>query len=139
MRLQLNADDRAAILDLINQYSYGYDTQDWDLFSSIWADDAVLAAAGAETRTAEGITALARKRREGLAQDGIQTRHYQTNTLLTKHGNDHATGRTMIFVAWQRSGEPTPTPMHTGQYRDEYVRTANGWRIVRRELVVDHD
>ena len=30
----LDASDRLAILDLISSYSYGYDTQDWELFAS---------------------------------------------------------------------------------------------------------
>ena len=33
----MNTEDHATILDLISRYSYSYDTQDWELFASIWA------------------------------------------------------------------------------------------------------
>ena len=56
----MNIEDRQAIADLISAYSYGYDTLDWDLFGSIFAPDAVM----------------------GTGVGEVQTRHYQTNTLL---------------------------------------------------------
>ena len=134
----MNADDRAAILDLISGYSFGYDTQDWELVESIFAEDAVLSGARGESVGRDAVVRGLRKRRERLAGEGIQTRHYQTNTLLQEE-DGAVFGRTLMFVAWQHDGEPGPKPMHTGEYRDRFARTPHGWRIARRELVVDHD
>jgi hypothetical protein len=131
--------DRQDIADLISAYSYGYDTLDWELFGSIFAPDAIMASPLGESQGRETIVARSREFRERLAADGVQTRHYQTNTLLNEGSDGRIGGRTLVFVAWQHTGEPGPTPMHTGEYRDEYVRTPDGWRIARREVVIDHD
>lgn len=135
----MNADDRQAILGLISGYSYGYDTQDWDLIESIFPEDAVLAGARGESVGRTAVVSVLRRRRERLASEGIQTRHYQTNTLLNENEDGTVSGRTLMFVAWQRDGEPGPEPMHTGEYRDRFVHSRDGWHIARRELVVDHD
>jgi len=81
----------------------------------------------------------AKKRREGLASEGIQNRHYQTNTILEEVGKDQVNGRTMLLVAWQREGEPAPSVVHTGEYHDEFLRSQDGWRLARRDILVDHD
>ncbi len=133
----LNADGRQAILDLISRYSHGYDTEDWDLFASIWADDAVVLVGETETWSATRILEVSRQARETLAAENIQTRHSQTNTLLEEQG-DRITGRTIVSVAWQHADEHKPVLMHTGEYLDEFVRVDGQWRIARREVVIDH-
>ncbi len=137
----MDAQDRQEILDLIANYSYGYDTRDWDRFASVWDDAAQLGGPGGQGALVgpDAIVEWARTRREGLAGDGIQTRHYQTNTLLEEINDGRVRARTMMFIAHQHQGEPGPRPMHTGEYNDEFVRTSEGWRFARRELQVDHD
>ena len=53
--------DHRAVLDLISRYSNGYGTQDWVLFASIWADEAMLVAGETETCSAQRIVAVSRK------------------------------------------------------------------------------
>ena len=135
----MDAATRQDILDLISRYSYGYDDQDWDMFDSIWAEDAVWTIS---TMRFEGRTAIVdglRSFREGRAADGFQTRHYQTNTLLSPAGDGFVKGSTLVLVAWQRAGEAAPTPVHTGVYRDEFVKTSAGWRFGSRLGELDHD
>jgi hypothetical protein len=81
-RPMLEAADRLEILDLVAKYSYGYDTLDWELMGSVWTDDATLVTGRGEQHSQAGIVEGFRARCEGLRDQGIQTRHYQTNTLL---------------------------------------------------------
>ena len=135
----LQAEDRLAIAELASKYSYGYDTLDWELIGSIWTDDATLVTRRGERHSRAEIVDGSRTRREGLRDDGVQTRHYQTNPLLEATGPGTARGRTLLFVAWQHDGEPQPTPMHSGEYHDEFTQVDGEWRISRREIVIDHD
>ena len=135
----MDMQDRQQILDLISGYSYGYDGQDWDLFESLWADEAVLKGGPTTRRGPAEIVAGFRARRERLAAEGVQTRHYQTNTLLSDAGGGRVMGRSLLLVAWQRAGEPAPVVRHTGVYTDEFFKTGAGWRIVSRTVDIDHD
>ena len=135
----ISVDTRLAIEYLIAAYSFGYDEMEWDLYSSIWDDDAVLASPLGEQQGREKIVASARQRRENLKAQGIQTRHYQTNTLLTLVDEENIRGRTMLHVAWQRQGEKEPVLKHTGVYIDKYRLTHRGWLLVRRQIKIDHD
>ena len=135
----ISLDTRFAIEDLVTSYSYGYDQMEWDLYASIWAEDAVLASSAGEQKGREMLVSGARKWREHLQTQGIQTRHYQTNTLLTFVDKEHLQGRTMLQVAWQKHGKKEPVLVHTGIYTDEYQLIDSGWLIVRRQITIDHD
>ena len=138
-RCPTNADDRQAILDLISSYSYAYDASDLERFAALFQANAVVTfRQGNLTGNAHIREAMAARRR-WVAQQGIQPRHYQTNTLLTEIAEGHVKGRTMILVTWQRSGEPEPKVVHTGFYDDEFRRTAEGWRFSKRAILVDQE
>lgn len=135
----MDADDRQAILDLISSYSYAYDANELERFSALFDTDAVLTARqGSATGNAQIRQAMT-SRRQWLAEQGIQPRHYQTNTFLTEMAEGHVQGRTMILVTWQRSGEPEPKVVHTGSYDDEFRKTSEGWRFAKRAIFIDHD
>jgi len=138
-RCTTNADDRQAILDLISSYSYAYDANDLERFSALFQTDAVLDGErrGSVTGNAQ-IREVMTARRQWLAEQGIQPRHYQTNTVLTEMAEGHVQARTMVLVTWQRSGEPEPRVVHTGSYDDEFRKTAEGWRFSKRAILIDH-
>jgi hypothetical protein len=75
----------------------------------------------------------------GLEQQGIQTRHYQTNTIFTEFKGNMAKTKTYILVTWQYSTETTPRPTHTGYYEDTFVKTKRGWKFSERLTFIDHD
>ncbi len=108
----ISLDTRFAIIDLLASYSYGYDQMEWDLFTSVWAEDAVaITPVGVQLEGRDTIVSGSRTFRENLSKQGIQTRHYQTNTLLTFVSKDHIQGRTMMagdanrYVAELRKSE----------------------------------
>ena len=140
----MNADDRQAILDLIAQYGYTYDTNDVEGFLALFHDDAVQSSYVAG-QTAPLITRQSNSerrtymlgRRGALAQHGVQPRHYQLNMVLTAVGAGLVRGQTMILVTHQRPSEATPQVVGTGIYRDEFRRSADGWKFSRREAYLD--
>lgn len=137
----MNAEDRQAILDLISRYSHSYDANDMEGFAALFDKDAVLTSPrlGMKTTSSAQICQAMAARRQMLAEQGIQPRHYQTNTLLTENAEGHVRGRTMILVTWQHAGEPEPKVMHTGVYEEEFRKTGEGWKFSKRDLLIDHD
>ncbi|MBS0331922.1 MAG: nuclear transport factor 2 family protein, partial [Proteobacteria bacterium] len=74
-------------------------------------------------------------------QDNAQrmSRHVCENLLVEVVDEDHATG-VVYLTLYRHDGEPgrktSPLagPVLVGEYRDEFVRTAEGWRFRRREV-----
>jgi 3-phenylpropionate/cinnamic acid dioxygenase small subunit len=135
--------DRQAILDVISRYSYAWDGKDADAFAALFDDDAVMSAYNAGTlgstvRTSKQLHAGARARHDWFTAHGIQTRHYQTNTILERMPDGSVRGTTMFSVLWQYATDPAPKPVHTGVYRDVFVKTRSGWKFASREVRIDH-
>ncbi len=135
----MNDDDRQAILDLIASYSYAYDANDIERLGALFCQDAVFTFQTTSFTGSGQIQQAMAARRQWLAEQGIQPRHYQTNSTLTPMPEGRVRGRTMLLVTWQRSGEPEPKVVHTGIYDDEFRKTADGWRFFTRSAFVDHD
>ena len=66
-----------------------------------------------------------------------RTRHFVTPTHFTSLSNDRATGITYYTIyLYDGEGEapyPLEGPFVVGEYHEEFVRTAEGWKIHRRE------
>lgn len=62
--------------------------------------------------------------------------HITTNILIDVIDEDHAKGRCYYSFYYDGEGRnPAPVvgPMAVGQYRDEFIRTADGWRFSFRQ------
>ncbi len=69
------------------------------------------------------------------------SRHVCTNALVDVLDRDTAHGVVYLTLyrhdgAPGRATSPTKPPAKIGEYRDEFKRTAAGWRFHRRELIV---
>jgi ketosteroid isomerase-like protein len=140
----MNAEDRQAILDLIAQYGYTWDANDVEGFCALFHDDAVInlyvpgQATPVHTHQANSDRrAYIQSRWEALAAQGIQPRHYQLNTVLTEVSPGLVRGQLMILLTHQYPGEAVPRVVVTGIYRDEFRRTAEGWKFARRDQYID--
>jgi len=122
--------DRIEIDDLLTRYATALDAKDWDLFASCFTPDAFIDYTGAG-----GIKGALPEVRQWLAQvmAGFpMTQHLVTNRAIQIHG-DTATCRSCLF-------NPMGVPddgglmvfLEGGYYRDQLVRTADGWRIAER-------
>jgi len=135
--------DRQQILDLISRYSYDWDGKDADAFTALFQDNATQS-----TYSAGKLTRTVRSNKERLARaheqflsftaQGIQTRHYQTNTILERLSDGRVRGDTLFQVVWQYAGDPAPKLVHSGTFHDLFTKTSSGWKFASRELHIDH-
>ncbi|MFL2480889.1 MAG: nuclear transport factor 2 family protein [Verrucomicrobiales bacterium] len=135
--------DRNAINDLISRYSHTWDSKDPKGWSDLFVKDGVWENyfAGKKDKSlgsgAERL-AFAEKLQGSFRERRIVTRHHQTNTLLKKKEDGAIEGETVFSVIWQQHDEPLPKLMHSGVYRDIYVKTDQGWKFRFREVRFDH-
>ncbi|MGE3771296.1 MAG: nuclear transport factor 2 family protein [Gammaproteobacteria bacterium] len=139
------ANARQEILDLISAYSYTYDAKDVPRWLELFTHDARWAWYAGPQRTLtvslpgrQAMNDFFAPRLAALAQQGVQSRHFQTNTVFTSFNGREASAKTYVLVTWQYAGELVPRPVHTGYYEDKFVRTPRGWKFKERIIYVDH-
>ena len=139
----ISAADRQQILDLISASSYTYDGKDLERYIALFTKDCVLeiVPAGAAKPTVRAankseLSAVVVQRFAMLREKGIQSRHYQTNTLLTQSADGQVEGTTMLNLMWQVPGEK-PYTVTTGTYHDLFEKTEGGWKLAKRTLLMD--
>lgn len=142
-RARISGKERQRILDLISAYSYAYDGQDIEGFLVLLTKDCVWEAYASgdttpivRTATGEELRTVVTQRFTMLKQKGIQSRHYQTNTLLVPRPDGQVEGTTMLNLTWQVPGEK-PYTVTTGVYRDLFVKSAGDWKFAKRSLFMD--
>jgi 3-phenylpropionate/cinnamic acid dioxygenase small subunit len=135
--------DEREIVRLIYQYSYTFDGRDLDGFISLFTEDALWEAydVGTESPTvslhgSEQLRTVIAMQMNDQISKGIQSRHFQTNTILTRLTRDRVQAITMIMVTWQQGSQPA-TIVHTGFYRDEFTQQGGEWKFVKRQAYLD--
>jgi 3-phenylpropionate/cinnamic acid dioxygenase small subunit len=133
--------DRSEILDLICRYSHTVDAQDLEGFLSLFIEDcrwvAHLPKEPIVLDSRDKLRAHLATRLQYFADNGIQTRHLQTNTLLTRIDEIHVQGVTYLMLLGQLKEESGPMLISTGVYQDEFVKTEQGWKFAVREATID--
>jgi hypothetical protein len=119
--------DRVEIDDLGTRYATAVDTKDWDQYRTCFTADAVIdyTAAGGIRAGVEEMVAWLDQALAGFTH----TIHYVTNRAVTLDG-DRATGRLAYYNPMGLTNDNLL--VCAGYYNDEYVRTAEGWRIAER-------
>ncbi len=142
-RATISGKDRQRILDLISAYSYAYDGKDVEGFLALLTADCVWEAYASgdttpmvKTATRDELRAVVMQRLAMLQQKGIQSRHYQTNTLLVPRADGQVEGTTMLILTWQVRGDK-PHTVTTGVYRDLFVKSDGSWKFAKRSLFMD--
>jgi len=74
------------------------------------------------------------RRASGLQGPGSNTKHVVTTIAIDVRGPDNALGHTYWMFFRDTTGQPTVLNM--GEYRDEFRRTPEGWRLARRTIVM---
>jgi len=124
--------DRLAIADLLTTYAHAVDTRDWDLFRSVFTDEAEI-----DYTNAGGIAGTVTEVADWLArtmQLFSATQHLVSNMMVTIDG-DTASARAMFYNP-MRFADDGPFFHCGGWYNHDLVRTADGWRS--RRLHEDH-
>jgi 3-phenylpropionate/cinnamic acid dioxygenase small subunit len=134
--------DQLEIGNLLASVAQLADGGDLAEYAQCFTDDAVWVppgSAGVELLGAErcGIADMlagAQERRDaGIQGPGTNTRHVVSSTRLVAAGPDRARGRT--YWRYYVQTDATPQLLTMGHYDDEFVRSAQGWRISKRTIV----
>jgi 3-phenylpropionate/cinnamic acid dioxygenase small subunit len=122
--------DRIEIEDLLVRYSHAVDTRDWDLFRSVFTEDAHI------DYTEMGVTGGNLEETVAFLSSSMptyrSTQHLVSNTVLAVEDGT-AVARTMCFNPMVNDDNGSEHVFFCGAwYRDKLVRTPDGWRIRHR-------
>lgn len=136
---ELSGADLAEIHHLHSKYNQGTDFENAEMWLGVFTDDAVFRIVYSPENVQEhvGRDALRQWRMGNFSsrQPGRQYRHWNSSWVITPTDDGGATGR----VYWM-GFDPTAAELaisDTGYYDDVYVKTADGWRIKRRQANAD--
>jgi hypothetical protein len=128
------ADDRQAIIDLTAAYGRIVDSGDFGELRDLFTDDATTELGGSGQT---GIDEICGRLSTALAPY-VRWEHRLDDHEVAIVG-DAATARCSVHAVHVRpAGESPPVYTVAGTYEDRLVRTAAGWRITHRSLVVTH-
>ncbi len=124
--------DRMEIQDVLIRYAWAIDSQDWELFDTVFTPDAHLD----YTANPGGVAGTLTEVKQWLMQSLLafpSSQHLLSNTEIVLDG-DRAAARTQMT---NPMGARTRTnALHWffigGSYHDELVRTTDGWKICKR-------
>jgi hypothetical protein len=119
--------DRLEIYELLARYARGVDDNDWDLYRSVFTDDAVIdySAAGLAAGPRDEVAAELEKRFAAIPW----AQHIVTNIEVTLDG-DRAAVLAMFWNPMQLPGLADPSECG-GYYHHDLVRSPDGWKIAR--------
>lgn len=124
--------DRLAIRDVALRYARAVDRRDYALAATLFAEDAELLGPGFHVVGRDSVVRGLRR-----VEHYDATFHAVHNQLVELSG-DTAEGETYCIAAHLFARDGRRRKLDWGiRYQDRYVRSAEGWQLARRELVVD--
>jgi 3-phenylpropionate/cinnamic acid dioxygenase small subunit len=119
--------DKLEIHELLARYARGVDDNDWDLYRSVFTDDAHI------DYSSVGFAAGSRDEVAAALEQGFSalswSQHYITNIEIDLDG-DEAHVRAMFYNPMQLPGMDEPS-FCGGFYHHDMVRTSDGWKSRR--------
>ena len=123
--------DRQALVDLTVAYSYALDDRRFDDLDDVFLPDATAELGW----LLEGRDAIKDRIRDALVP--LDASQHLVATHQVRLDGGRATGRCYLQAQHVRTGtDGGPLFMVGGRYDDRYLRTADGWRIAHRALIV---
>lgn len=120
-----------ACSNLVTDYAYHRDQFNAKEFANLFTEDASLTVV---SQTWVGRAEI-EQRIEGL-KTGSTIRHEMSTIRIVPIDADHATGVSYATIYSAPAGETSVKGFTLmGEYHDEFVRTAQGWKISKRVLV----
>ena len=123
--MMLTADDRAEIEQVIAAYGHVVDDNAWGSAHLVFAEDFVFDFSQFDRPNLNGVSEL----REALRGRKVYS-HHSTNVAIFEEEDGVVRVRSK-FIGFPIEGAPI-----SGDYRDEFVKTARGWRLSRRRSSV---
>ena len=134
---------RAAIVDILTQYSYRWDSKDSAGFAEIFTQDGILERWGngerIESATIKGKGAIfnyAKTSHEGRLADR-QSRHHFSGIVFIELTETTAITENMALITHQTVNDSSAFIRSSGYYQNTWRKTAQGWRISKRILKAD--
>lgn len=125
--------DEQRIVDVAVRYCWALDTRNWAGLDTVFAPDAT--AKLASRSVLEGLDAIVRRCTAVLSP--LDASQHLVSTHQVHLDGDRATHRCNLHAQHVRAAaEGGPNYVVGGRYEDDLVRTAEGWRIRHRRLVV---
>ncbi len=126
--------DRMEIIDLLNRYAIALDSRDWSRLSTCFTADAV-ALYGPVLGRQDGFAAIEKLCRTAL--EPLDSSQHLIGSHEIEVDGDSARTRCYLHAQHTKAGSAGGDNFTIGgTYVDELVRTAAGWRIRRRELII---
>ncbi len=126
-----NVADRIAVQDVMLRYAAGVDERDMDLYRSCFAEDVEVVGFG--DQVVHGADAWVDYVEKALQAFG-PTQHMLAPQLADING-DQASARTDVQALHYMKEPQGETLTLWATYKSDMRRTADGWKIVRHELV----
>jgi hypothetical protein len=126
--------DFVEIQQLVASYPFALDTgaDSGGLYADLFAADGVFVAGDVTIVGRDKLKAFAWHHRPG--QGPLYVRNFSTNSVI-EPSPAGATGKAYAAVIDLGEGGKPSTLLGGGHYEDQYVKTADGWRIGRREFI----
>ncbi len=120
----MSPQDELAIHTLLHRYARAVDTKDWELYRSVFTEDADVDYPGVVTGPRDEVVDwMATNFSAGVSM----SMHYITNIEILEFGGDSATVRAMFYNPMQLAGM-ADLSYCGGYYHHEVVRTGDGWK-----------
>lgn len=126
--------DKEQIIEIHNQYAIALDTRDWSALVDLFSEDVSGNYGGIETENRDGLIEMIRSFLGGCGP----SQHLFSNHRIKING-DRASSAFYGRVMHAGLGEQKNLLFDFwGEYRDELLRTEQGWRISKRLQVPFH-
>ncbi len=125
--------DERAIEQVLIRYALACDTRDWPLMDTVFTEDAISVYGGQQTiPNRRTLVKVIRHHLQGCGP----TQHLLGNFRITVEG-DRAHCVCYVRAAHVGLGSRASMVYEVwGEYRDQLIRTTEGWRICEREMVI---
>jgi 3-phenylpropionate/cinnamic acid dioxygenase small subunit len=125
--------DERAIEQIAVAYAVALDTRHWEALEDVFLPDATADLATRDTLV--GVEAIIERIRRAL--DPLDATQHLIGNHRVRVTGDAATHDCYLQAQHvRRTAEPSPNFIVGGRYEDELARTAAGWRIAHRRLVI---
>ncbi len=128
-------ESRAAMRDLVSDYSIGFDSHDWGRFIGIWHEDAVWEI-GPPFGSFTGHDGIQDAVDNILYPVWRETHHLTTNLRITFNGPDKATG--ICDVDCMGANKEDVVQMVGATYNDDFERRDGVWKIAKRRVTLHY-
>ncbi|WP_158734747.1 nuclear transport factor 2 family protein [Alteribacillus sp. YIM 98480] len=131
----MKTEDKLAIHELLSRASYGLDERNIDMLSGCFAEDAVMTlriADGDMIGPFDGHQSIMKLMKDSMETQTDKRRHVTSNLFFEDESETNAKAISYLTLFATENG--VIKLLTTGIYRDEVVKTADGWKLKKRHL-----